>query len=221
MIYNLSVSRSISVSNWLSVLLVICALFGSYPKGKAQADLQDDTHTTELVSDPVLECADRLFNAAGKGGTHVGGLLALYRKASRDPENVEFMQYVLSVMYQESRFNRTALSSADAYGLMQMTVPAVEDAVRHCKLKPLSDMSKLHDSYTNVKYGTCYLKKLNDEMGGDWTRTLIAYNGGYVALAKYDKGDSINNETSNYVLLVNRALNNICRNSNYTEETKK
>jgi soluble lytic murein transglycosylase-like protein len=161
--------------------------------------------------DAVSSCGLNLLREAGKHGEHVTGLPELYSRASVD-KSEEFMQYLLSIIYVESKFNKLAISPALAYGLMQMTEIAVREAAGNCpSLRMLGDMSKLHDSYTNVKYGSCFLKKLLTDMDGDWTRTLIAYNGGYAQLIKYDRGDTITHETSNYVLKVNRALNKICR----------
>ncbi len=157
-----------------------------------------------------MSCSLRLIEAAGRTSEKTSELISLYRKAINS-EDVELVQYILSIIYVESRFNREAVSHADARGLMQMTTDAVTDATAHCNLKSLSDISKLHDSYTNVRYGTCYVKKLLRDMDGDWVKTLIIYNGGYKQLTRYENGESIVNETANYVLLVQRALNTICR----------
>ncbi len=113
---------------------------------------------------------------------------------------------MFAVIFVESRFNRDALSPKQAYGLMQMTMPAVIDAAQRCNLRVPMDMSHLFDSVTNVKFGSCYLKKVLDDADGDWTRALILYNGGLRQLRKYDAGDSIVTETANYVLQVERAL---------------
>lgn len=166
----------------------------------------------EIVVDVVRNCAVNLLEAVGKNGVESQQLPELYRKHSASEEE-EFLEYMFSIMYVESAFNRKAVSHADAYGLMQMTRIAVEDAVLkgNCNLRPLGDMNKLHDSVTNVKYGTCFLKKINDEVNGDWKRTLILYNGGYIQLQRYEKGESIASETANYVLKVERALQEICR----------
>jgi hypothetical protein len=161
--------------------------------------------------DAVSSCGLNLLREAGKHGEHVTGLPELYTRASVD-KSEEFMQYLLSIIYVESKFNKLAISPALAYGLMQMTEIAVREAAGNCpSLRMLGDMSKLHDSYTNVKYGSCFLKKLLTDMDGDWTRTLIAYNGGYRALQDYDKGVQMNKETANYVLLVERARKSICQ----------
>lgn len=193
----------------MHVLLLSCR---SQP---ARADLLPDNleqATTVPEQDYVKDCAFNLLEEVGKIGTETEKLPDLYRRHSANGEQ-EFLEYMFSIMYVESGFNRKAVSHADAYGLMQMTRVAVEEAVRNgnCNLRPLGDMNKLHDSVTNVKYGTCFLKKINDEVGGDWKRTLILYNGGYTQLTRYNKGDSIASETANYVLKVERALLEICR----------
>lgn len=120
------------------------------------------------------------------------------------------MEYLLAVIYTESRFNRNAKSVQDAYGLMQITQVAADEAASRCQLKSVTSMASLHDSATNIRYGSCYLSYLLEEMDGDLDRTLIVYNGGYRQLQRYDRGESIVAETANYVLLVNRTLK-MCR----------
>lgn len=178
-----------------------------------RADLINEPEVQAVEAEPidyVKDCGLNLLEAVQKTSPESQKLPDLYKKHSVDKDD-EFMEYLFSVMYVESRFNRQAISHADAYGLMQMTRVAVEEAVKHCNLRPLGDMNKLHDSVTNVKYGSCYLKKMLDEVDGDWTRALILYNGGYRQLTKYDNGETIAHETANYVLLVHRALEKVCR----------
>ena len=154
--------------------------------------------------DPVRECGALLMREAGKTGPEIEMLSDLYSRASTD-KDVEFRLYMMAVIYTESRFNSKAISIADAHGLMQMTEIAVIDAAKHCNLRPVS-MDNLFDSYTNVQYGTCYLAKLLGETEGDWDRALVAYNGGYVQLQRYDRGVNIASETANYVLKVKKAV---------------
>lgn len=154
--------------------------------------------------DPVKECGMLLMREAGKTGPEIDTLSDLYSRASTD-KDVEFRLYMMAVIYTESRFDSHAVSIADAHGLMQMTEVAVIDAAKHCKLQPVR-MDNLFDSYTNVQYGTCYLAKLLQETDGDWDRALVAYNGGYVQLQRFDKGLNIAGETANYVLKVKKAV---------------
>jgi soluble lytic murein transglycosylase len=145
-----------------------------------------------------------LMREAGKTGPEIDTLSDLYSRASTD-KDVEFRLYMLAVIYTESRFDSKAVSIADAHGLMQMTELAVIDAAKHCNLRPVR-MDNLFDSYTNVQYGTCYLAKLLGETEGDWDRALVAYNGGYAQLQRYDRGVNIASETANYVLKVKKAV---------------
>lgn len=176
-------------------------------------------HSLPSEEDPVTACGLRLLTKAGRTGNGTATLPALYRKHSVN-KDVEFLEYMMSVIYVESKFNKNAHSHADAIGLMQMTIPAVQDAVIHCGLKPVLDMDHMLDSATNIRYGTCYLKKALEETDNDWTRALILYNGGYKQLTRYDKGETIVSETANYVLSVHRALKTICRNATLTTEGK-
>lgn len=169
----------------------------------------------EVEKDPVHMCGMRLLREAGKTGPETAKLPALYSRASMD-KDTQFLMHMMAVIYVESAFNKMAKSGAEAHGLMQMTQIAVTDASRHCNIRPVS-MSNLFDSYTNVKYGTCYLGKLLEQMGGDWDRTLITYNGGYAQLQKYDRGETIASETANYVLKVKRAVK-LCNNPVDTDQ---
>lgn len=166
-----------------------------------RAELLDDV---PIGLDPVRECGALLMREAGKTGPEIEMLSDLYSRASTD-KDVEFRLYMMAVIYTESRFDSKAVSIADAHGLMQMTELAVIDAAKHCNLQPVR-MDNLFDSYTNVQYGTCYLAKLLRETDGDWDRALVAYNGGYAQLSRFDKGLNIASESANYVLKVKRAV---------------
>lgn len=199
--------------NWKvwNVLQIILVLFLVYP-ARATGDLIHESDVEEQTPQPdyARSCGLNLLFKAGKNGKESHSLPDLYRTHSVSDDE-EFMEYLFSIIYVESRFNRKAVSHADAHGLMQLTKPAVKEAIQSCNLRPLSNMAKLHDSVTNIRYGSCYLKKLLEEMNGDWTRTLIVYNGGYVQLERYNQGLAIASETANYVLQVNRTLEVICR----------
>lgn len=151
------------------------------------------------------DCGLALLRKVGKTGQDSEKLPDLYLKHSRRKDDL-FLRYMFAVIYVESGFNRNARSPKDAYGLMQMTAVAVQDAQAYCKLRAVPDMAHLFDSVTNIRYGTCYLQKAIEELEGDWTAALIMYNGGYRQLTRYQKGESIVQETANYVLQVQRAL---------------
>lgn len=163
----------------------------------------------DLEEDAIYSCAYRLLEVAGKKGEGTRTLPALYIKASRD-KTQEFMEWSLAVMFVESRFNKMAVSPMDARGLMQMTEIAVLEASRSCGLPAIQNQNRMHDSYTNVKYGTCYLQLMLDVTQGNWKEALILYNGGYRQLSRYRQGLQMAQETSEYVDRVNEARN-ICR----------
>lgn len=187
-----------SVSIRLSKFIASIVFITSAAVGRAELS------TDEQTEDPVHRCGMILLREAGKTGPDTIKLPGLYSRASMGKDD-QFLIHMLAVIFVESRFDKKAKSHADAHGLMQMTEIAVKDAVKHCNLRPI-DMDNLFDSYTNVRYGTCYLNKLLEDTEGDWERALIAYNGGYMQLQRYDRGESVASETANYVLKVKRAI---------------
>jgi soluble lytic murein transglycosylase len=92
-------------------------------------------------------------------------------KNSLDP----FM--VASLIRQESEFNPTVISYANAWGLMQL-LPSVgaemarKDGVRHF------DHNELLDPIVNIKLGTKYLRQTLDKFGDKPEYAFAAYNAG-------------------------------------------
>jgi soluble lytic murein transglycosylase len=84
---------------------------------------------------------------------------------------------VASLIRQESEFNPSAISYANAYGLMQL-LPSVgrkmarEEGIRHFQT------FQLLNPETNIRLGTRYLRQMLDEFGGVEAYALAAYNAG-------------------------------------------
>lgn len=78
---------------------------------------------------------------------------------------------VISVITQESSWNHKAISSVEAKGLMQLLPSTAVD-------EGMSEDESLYNPYTNIYYGTKYLKKLLDRYTGDYHLALVAYYGG-------------------------------------------
>ena len=112
----------------------------------------------------------------------------------------EFMYMVLAIVEVESAFLNTARSGAGAIGLMQLMPGAIKDATEFCKLGRTSPWG-IKD---NLMLGSCYMLWIQDRIGTDWDKTLIAYNGGIGHVRRYDKGLNIPCETANYVLKVKK-----------------
>lgn len=84
-----------------------------------------------------------------------------------------------SVIRQESVFDKSAISSANAIGLMQLIKPTA------CKTaQSIGDacvISKLtSDPSYNIKLGSNYLNQLIDKFDGSYIMAIAAYNGGKV-----------------------------------------
>ena len=118
---------------------------------------------------------------------------------------------IISLMRQESLFDATAVSPANAYGLMQL-LPTT--AAKLTDL-PLNAGSALTDPTLNIHLGTTYLRGLLERYQGSFIVALGAYNAGEKAADKWlarfgglEPDEFIENitygETRRYVKLVLR-----------------
>ena len=82
-----------------------------------------------------------------------------------------------SLIRQESEFNPSAISHANAYGLMQL-LPSVGKKMAHeIKLRHFSTATLLEPE-ANIKLGTRYFREVLDGNGGAVEYALAAYNAG-------------------------------------------
>ncbi len=93
-------------------------------------------------------------------------LRLVYREASVQKLDADL---VLAVMQVESRFDRFAVSSAGAQGLMQV--------MPFWRLEIGRDQDNLTDPETNIRYGTTILAHYMDKASGDLVDALGRYNG--------------------------------------------
>jgi soluble lytic murein transglycosylase-like protein len=87
---------------------------------------------------------------------------------------------VLSVIQVESAFNPAAVSSAGAFGLMQVRYSVWKDELA-------IDRTRIFDIDYNIDLGLRILKQYHELSGGDMHRALFLYNNGY----KYNNGGYI------------------------------
>ncbi len=86
---------------------------------------------------------------------------------------------VAAVIKCESSFNKDAVSSANARGLMQLTEETFCDVSKMLgESDAFSFKSHWDDADVNIRYGTRYLKFLLDMFEGDETSAVAAYNAG-------------------------------------------
>jgi soluble lytic murein transglycosylase-like protein len=88
---------------------------------------------------------------------------------------------VLALMRQESLFDADAVSSAQAYGLMQL-LP--KTAARVAQL-PAGEGLRLTDPEVNIALGTSYLRQLLSRYGNNIIMALAGYNAGEKAVDKW------------------------------------
>lgn len=96
--------------------------------------------------------------------------------------------FVASVIKHESTFNKSAVSSVGAKGLMQILPGTGEYVSRRNRLRWLG-AEKLHDPEYNVRLGIAYLKELERSFKGNRELALIAYNWGPGNVSKALKGE--------------------------------
>ncbi len=84
---------------------------------------------------------------------------------------------VASLIRQESEFNPTVVSYANAYGLMQL-LPVTGKAMAHEEGMTHFQTFQLLDPETNIRLGCRYLRQMLDKVGGVEEYALAAYNAG-------------------------------------------
>lgn len=83
---------------------------------------------------------------------------------------------VWSIMKAETQYKADAISPVGAVGLMQF-MPYTSKKVA-VLLKEEHKVGKLFEPEVAIKYGAMYLRKLSDELGGQFPLVAAAYNGG-------------------------------------------
>ena len=84
---------------------------------------------------------------------------------------------VASLIRQESEFNPGAISSANAWGLMQLLPSVGRSMAREEGIRHFNDMELLNPE-TNIRLGTRYLKQTLDKFDGQAPYAFAAYNAG-------------------------------------------
>lgn len=84
---------------------------------------------------------------------------------------------VASLIRQESEFNPSAISTANAMGLMQLLPSVGKGLAKQMKIKHFST-DELLVADTNLRLGTRYFRQMVDHFGGQVEYALAAYNAG-------------------------------------------
>ncbi len=93
--------------------------------------------------------------------------------------------FVASLIRQESEFDPSAISRANAYGLMQL-LPSVGKKMAHEEGITSFQTFQLLDPTMNIRLGTRYLRQTLDRFGGVPEYALAAYNAGDSRVADWE-----------------------------------
>lgn len=91
---------------------------------------------------------------------------------------------VLALTRQESAFNKLAISSSKAMGLMQLLPTTAAEVAKQIGISGYST-PQLFNPETNIRLGTRYLKGLHDRFNGNSIEAIGAYNGGPGAMSRW------------------------------------
>jgi soluble lytic murein transglycosylase len=143
------------------------ARLGQLDQAGAVQELRDWQEATRLGLDRALGDRGGLW-----GDDRRRVLATIVREARRHGLDPLMVAAVIEI---ESRFDPFAVSSAGAYGLMQLMPPTAQELFTGDKsLKP----AHLFNPVLNVELGTAYIAQLLRRFDGDLQRALIAYNAG-------------------------------------------
>ncbi len=159
------------------------------PAAAAVYDIGDDGTVSRLDTPVVKVVAPPLLRSPG---TALSARATTYRPAVENAGQ----RYAISpslidaIARVESRYDATAVSRANAAGIMQL-MPATARAMGVERTDPVA----------NIRGGTAYLRQLLDRFDGDVIRAVAAYNAGPAAVVRAGGVPRIP-ETVAYVTLV-------------------
>lgn len=85
---------------------------------------------------------------------------------------------VRGLIKQESAFQIKAISTSNAYGLMQMIPPTAKEIANDLKITPLELPQDMFNPLQNIRMGTYYLAKVLKEFNNHVPLALASYNAG-------------------------------------------
>lgn len=103
---------------------------------------------------------------------------------------------VMAVIKTESNFNKHAVSSKDAKGLMQIMDSTAEDI--KSKMNVNIDITDIYDENVNISLGCKYISSLIEKYGGNYYLAVCAYNAGMGNVDKWIEQGIITNNLSEY-----------------------
>lgn len=105
---------------------------------------------------------------------------------------------VVALMREESHFNHNAISSANAYGLMQILPGTANDVARWNNISPIAP-SELLKPDTNIRFSTTYLSFLKNKFNGNMVFAVASYNGGYGSVQRWIEKNDYNQDIDEFI----------------------
>lgn len=113
--------------------------------------------------------------------------LAYYAQIMAGTEEQELdMAWAYGIMRQESAFADDVTSHAGAMGLMQL-MPATGRAMAKSIGLIINNNRDIYDTYTNIRLGTTYLKRMLERFDGNYMLATAAYNAGPGRAARWSR----------------------------------
>lgn len=143
----------------------------------------------------LSQCASSLaavYPSANFNPEKAGRQLSSVSPFGKDHHN----RLALAIIAAESSFDRYAVSSVGAVGLMQMTPIAVVDASQVC-LMPTIAKADWYTPWINMRLGLCYMEYLSRNTSGV-DELVVVYNGGFRQLANLRAGRKLATQTEQY-----------------------
>ena len=103
-------------------------------------------------------------------------------------------ELVASLINAESSFNKNAVSSSGAIGLMQI-LPSTGEYIANLLGENFEEID-LYEAKTNIKYGCFYLNYLKNKFNTE-KEILCAYNAGETTVLMWLKNESLSNDGKN------------------------
>ena len=119
---------------------------------------------------------------------------------------------IFAVIKAESNFNKDAVSSRSAIGLMQVMEDTAKDVAKKNDIELSEENAKeeLIDTYKNIEIGTCYLSMLLHKYGNKEV-ALAAYNAGIGTVDKWIENGIIKKDGSDIEKIPYKETNNYVR----------
>lgn len=122
---------------------------------------------------------------AARGTAELALITAAFPVIALPPELAPRFAIIHAITRQESQFDRTARSSANALGMMQLLPGTAAETAQKLGL-PASPVSRLtEDPVWNVTLGSAYVERLRAAYGGSAPMAVAAYNAGPGNLRKF------------------------------------